>query len=291
MDAFDASPAATFAEDALVARLAQWHGLGPAGSGVMTMGGTASNLLGLLLARDRAGEDVRARGLPPDRERWRIVASAAAHDSVRRSAALLGLGTEAVIGVATDAAGAMSLDALDAAIEGERVIAFVGTAGTTDLGAIDPLDGTRRPGGGPRRVVPRRRGRRLGPRALRPPAPAAARDRARELRHRRPAQAVVDAVRRQRPARAGRRRAARRPPRQRLPQPAGGRGRGPAQPRRALAGHVAALRRAEGPDRPARHRSPPARRDDRHGARAHAGRGPRGSPPARSWSSSRRPRP
>ena len=55
MDAFDASPAATFVEDALVRRLAELHGF-PGGSGVMTMGGTASNLLGLLLARDRAGE-------------------------------------------------------------------------------------------------------------------------------------------------------------------------------------------------------------------------------------------
>ena len=50
-----------------------------------------------------------------------------------------------------------------------------------------------------------------------------------------------------------------RPPRQRLPQPPRGRGRGPAQPRRPLARHVAALRRAEGPDRAARHRPPPAR--------------------------------
>ena len=56
MDAFDASPAATFVEDALVGWLAREHGLGAHGSGVMTMGGTASNLLGLLLARDRAGE-------------------------------------------------------------------------------------------------------------------------------------------------------------------------------------------------------------------------------------------
>ena len=62
------------------------------------MGGTASNLLGLLLARDRAGENVRRDGVPPNA--WRIVASAASHDSIRRSAALLGLGTEAVIGVA-----------------------------------------------------------------------------------------------------------------------------------------------------------------------------------------------
>ena len=63
MDAFDASPAATFVEDALVTRLAQLHGL-PHGSGVMTMGGTASNLLGLLLARDRAG-DGRPRARAP----------------------------------------------------------------------------------------------------------------------------------------------------------------------------------------------------------------------------------
>ncbi|HEY6886141.1 MAG TPA: aminotransferase class V-fold PLP-dependent enzyme [Solirubrobacter sp.] len=138
MDAFDASPAATFVEDALVRWLAREHGLGDAGSGVMTMGGTASNLLGLLLARDRAGENVRAHGLPPND--WRIVASEASHDSIRRSAALLGLGTEAVIGVETDATGAMSLDAFDEATAGRHVIAIVGTAGTTDLGAIDPLD-------------------------------------------------------------------------------------------------------------------------------------------------------
>ena len=138
MDAFDASPAATYVEDALVRWLARRHGLGPAGSGVMTMGGTASNLLGLLLARDRAGQDVRRRGLPPND--WRIVASAASHDSIRRSAALLGLGTESVIGVPTDRTGALSLDAFDELTEHEHVIAVVGTAGTTDLGAIDPLD-------------------------------------------------------------------------------------------------------------------------------------------------------
>ena len=138
-DAFDGSPAGTLVEDALVRWLAQRHGLGPAGSGVMTLGGTGSNLLGLLLARDRAGTDVRRAGLPAERD-WRILASAASHDSIRRSAALLGLGTDAVTVVATDASGSMSVEALDAALaEPGRVIAIVGTAGTTDLGAIDPL--------------------------------------------------------------------------------------------------------------------------------------------------------
>lgn len=144
-DAFDASPAGTYAEDRLVRWLAQLHGLGADGSGVMTMGGTASNLLGLLLARDRAGEHVRRDGLPSDHRTWRIVASDSSHDSVRRSAALLGLGLNAVAEVPTDARGAMDVGALDARLrslgrEGLRPIAFVATAGTTDLGAIDPLE-------------------------------------------------------------------------------------------------------------------------------------------------------
>ncbi|RKQ91325.1 L-2,4-diaminobutyrate decarboxylase [Solirubrobacter pauli] len=137
MDAFDASPAATFVEDALVSRLAELHGF-PGGSGVMTMGGTASNLLGLLLARDRAGDDVRTHGVPQNR--WRIAASATSHDSIRRSAALLGLGTDAVIAVPTEPDGRMSVEALRDLTDGQDVIAIVGTAGTTDLGAIDPLD-------------------------------------------------------------------------------------------------------------------------------------------------------
>jgi glutamate/tyrosine decarboxylase-like PLP-dependent enzyme len=134
-DAFDGSPAGTLVEDALVRRLAQMHGLGPAGSGVMTLGGTGSNLLGLLLARDRAGTDVRRAGLPAERD-WRILASEASHDSIRRSAALLGLGTDAVTAVAADARGSMSVPALDAALAAPgRVIAIVGTAGTTDPSA------------------------------------------------------------------------------------------------------------------------------------------------------------
>jgi glutamate/tyrosine decarboxylase-like PLP-dependent enzyme len=144
-DAFDASPAGTYAEDRLVRWLARLHGLGERGSGVMTMGGTGSNLLGLALARDRAGEHVRRDGLGADAGTWRFIASDSSHDSVRRSAALLGLGIDAVAEVETDARGAMDVRALDATLarlraDGLRPIAFVATAGTTDLGAIDPIE-------------------------------------------------------------------------------------------------------------------------------------------------------
>jgi L-2,4-diaminobutyrate decarboxylase len=118
------------------------------GAGVLTSGGTASNLLGLMLARERAHDRVGSRtagsGLPRAHARWRILASSAAHDSVRRSAAVLGLGAGAVVSVATDDRGRMDVAALDIELAALRrdvlePIAIVATAGTTDLGAIDPL--------------------------------------------------------------------------------------------------------------------------------------------------------
>jgi len=148
LDSFDQAPAATLVEDHLVRWLAALLGLPAAGSGVLTSGGTASNLLGLLLARERASACVRGHdagaGLPAQHVRWRIVTSQAAHDSVRRAAAVLGLGVDAVVAVATDGAGRIDLGALDLELAalaqaGEEPIAIVATAGTTDLGAIDPL--------------------------------------------------------------------------------------------------------------------------------------------------------
>jgi len=146
MDSFDQGPAATFLEDHLVRWLAATLGFAD-GSGVLTSGGTASNLLGLLLARERASSQAGGSyedGLPRQHWRWRILASSDAHDSVRRSASVLGLGAGSVVGVATDHAGRMDIASLDAELDNLATanlqpLAIVATAGTTDLGAIDPL--------------------------------------------------------------------------------------------------------------------------------------------------------
>lgn len=153
LDSYDQAPAATLVEDHLVRWLASAMGLPATASGVLTAGGTASNLLGLVLARDhaaartpgRAKWSVQADGLPVEARSWRVLCSAAAHFSVRQAAAVAGLGEQAVVAVGTDDHGRMSTAALDRALahlddEGLRAIAVVGTAGTTDLGAIDPLD-------------------------------------------------------------------------------------------------------------------------------------------------------
>jgi L-2,4-diaminobutyrate decarboxylase len=150
MDSWDQAPVATEVELHLCAFLAEKLGFSASGSGVMTSGGTASNVLGLTLARARAaraiGCDVGAEGLPREAKTWRILSSNQAHFSVQRAAAQLGLGRSAVVSVPTHVDGTMDLAALDAVLRevneaGLVTIAIVGTAGTTDLGAIDPLRG------------------------------------------------------------------------------------------------------------------------------------------------------
>jgi L-2,4-diaminobutyrate decarboxylase len=150
MDSFDQAPAATLVEDRLTRWLAALLGLADGATGVFCTGGTSSNLHGLLLARDAAARRAgiaapRIEGLPASSSGWRILASEAAHFSVRRAAAVLGLGARSVLAVAVDEDDRMDADALRAALEalaarGEQAIAIVATAGTTDAGAIDPLD-------------------------------------------------------------------------------------------------------------------------------------------------------
>lgn len=149
LDSWDQAPVGTHLEQRLVRAIAAVAGYDPAvADGVLTSGGTQSNLQGLLLARERAGRrggrDLAAEGLGDGAGRWRILCSRAAHFSVQRSAALLGLGQQAVVPVAVDADGRMLPEALDLAIDqllaaDLEPIALVATAGTTDFGAIDPL--------------------------------------------------------------------------------------------------------------------------------------------------------
>ena len=148
MDSWDQAPAATEVELHLMSWLVRLLAMPETGSGVMTSGGTASNVLALTLARSWAAAkidvDVLKSGLPPAARNWRILCSDQAHFSIQRASAELGLGRDAVIAVATTSTGSMDVTALDDVLErmtrdGLQPIAVVGTAGTTDLGAIDPL--------------------------------------------------------------------------------------------------------------------------------------------------------
>jgi L-2,4-diaminobutyrate decarboxylase len=150
MDSFDQAPAATVLEENLVRWLCGEVGLGVDAGGIFTSGGTQSNYMALLLARDACLErlfhrTVQTSGLPAESCRLRILCSDVAHFTAEKSAAQLGLGTQSVIRVASDEAfRIMRADTLHATLEDVRTqglipMAIVATAGTTDFGSVDPL--------------------------------------------------------------------------------------------------------------------------------------------------------
>lgn len=113
--------------------------------GVYSSGGSVANLLALGAARqsafERVGRNPAADGV--DRP-VAIYASTEAHHTIQRSAGVLGLGRRAVRPIACDARGRMRVDALRHALaEDERSgvlpMAIVANVGTTNTGAIDPV--------------------------------------------------------------------------------------------------------------------------------------------------------
>ncbi len=149
MDSFDQAPIATIVEQKLIRWLCGEAGFPATADGTFTSGGSQSNYMGLLLARDALLKkhwnwSAQKSGLPPEANRLRILCSEVAHFTVEKSASQLGLGTDSVIRVDTDDHFRMKPAALQSALhgldgEGLLPMAVVATAGTTDFGSIDPL--------------------------------------------------------------------------------------------------------------------------------------------------------
>lgn len=128
--------------------LAQLCGI-PAGyQGVLSSGGSTANLVALGAARqwalEQRGVDVSEHGLPSG-TRVRVYASEQAHHTIQRSTGVLGMGRAGTRHIRCDPRGRIDVAALRAALvedrrDGVLPIAVVGIAGTTDTGAIDPLD-------------------------------------------------------------------------------------------------------------------------------------------------------
>jgi L-2,4-diaminobutyrate decarboxylase len=139
MAAFESGPAATAMERAVVRFFASHLGFAD-GDGVLTSGGSLGNLTALLVARQaRAGFDCWNEGVGS--HELAIFASEDAHYSVRRAAAIIGLGADAVVPIAVDERRRMRADALREALTtcDRRPLAVVANAGSTSSGAIDPL--------------------------------------------------------------------------------------------------------------------------------------------------------
>src|SRR5699024_4556495 len=160
MDSWDQGPAGSIMEEQLIDWLRQKVGYGEGTAGVFTSGGTQSNLMGVLLARDACvakhwqNEDgsewlVQQYGLPPDAlQKVKVVCSENAHFSVQKNMAMMGMGFQSVVTVPTNENAQMDIAALEKTLaelqaQGKLVACVVATAGTTDAGAIDDIEAIR----------------------------------------------------------------------------------------------------------------------------------------------------
>jgi aromatic-L-amino-acid/L-tryptophan decarboxylase len=139
------SPSATELEEIVLGWVRGLLKLPSTFEGVITDGGSMSNLLALLAAREDAAPDVRAHGMagrgeiPP----FTIYCTEHAHSSVDKAAIVLGLGQGAIRRIPVDEGFRMRASALQEAIRadrraGFRPLAVVAVVGATSVSSIDP---------------------------------------------------------------------------------------------------------------------------------------------------------
>lgn len=135
---------AVHAENEALSWLAGLAGFPPSAGGVFVQGGTLANISALVAAR-HAASSRRLSEKEARPERWALVASQDAHSSIASAAAAMDVD---IIGVAPDASGRLTGSALEQALgesaaemPGRVPFAVVATAGTTNLGIVDDLEG------------------------------------------------------------------------------------------------------------------------------------------------------
>ena len=115
-------------------------------SGTLTSGGSIANLIAHTVIRNlAAGYDVRKEGIGGLKKPLRFYASDQVHSCHQKALETLGLGAKALVEIPTDSRMRMKTDALADAIAKDRAnglqpACVIGTAGTTNTGAIDDLE-------------------------------------------------------------------------------------------------------------------------------------------------------
>jgi glutamate/tyrosine decarboxylase-like PLP-dependent enzyme len=133
-------------EQQVVDWLKEIAGFPKSASGTLTSGGSMANLVAHTVIRNlAAGYDVRKEGIAGLKKPLRFYASDQVHSCHQKALETLGLGAKALVEVASDDRQRMRLEALEAAIAEDRAnglqpACVIGTAGTTNTGAIDDLN-------------------------------------------------------------------------------------------------------------------------------------------------------
>jgi aromatic-L-amino-acid decarboxylase len=139
------SPAASEVERRVIRWIAQFIGYSPEAGGCLLSGGSAGNLVGLAVARKQKAQfDAASLGMregPP----LTVYMSQEGHASLDKSMVLLGMGRNQLRKIAVLDDFTIDLEALENQVtedrkNGYQPICVVGMAGTTNTGAVDPLD-------------------------------------------------------------------------------------------------------------------------------------------------------
>jgi len=114
--------------------------------GLLTSGGSMANMIALLIAsRNKGGIEAARKGLWNAGAPMTIYASEEVHMSIAKAADILGFGRDQVRVIGCDERQRMRVDELGTRINtdqshGLRPFCVVASAGTTNTGAVDPLD-------------------------------------------------------------------------------------------------------------------------------------------------------
>ncbi|KAF7654186.1 hypothetical protein LDENG_00072980 [Lucifuga dentata] len=141
---YEVAPVFTLMEEAVLRKMMEMIGWEEGGDGLFNPGGSVSNMYAVNVARYQRCPDVKELGLS-DVPRLVMFTSQECHYSISKAAAFLGIGTKNVYVVPSDDRGKMIPAALEeqiTAAKSEGAVPFMvnATAGTTVLGAFDPIE-------------------------------------------------------------------------------------------------------------------------------------------------------
>ena len=115
-------------------------------SGILVSGGSMANITALTVARNSFREEkIRSKGLKAASAQLVLYCSVETHSCIQKAAEIIGLGTDAVRKIGVNDRYEMLVDELETQIQkdiedGLLPFALVGTSGTVNTGAIDPLE-------------------------------------------------------------------------------------------------------------------------------------------------------
>jgi len=115
-------------------------------SGILVSGGSMANITALTVARNSFRDyDIRQKGLHESASKLLIYCSVETHSCIQKAAEIIGLGTDSVRKIGVNEQYEMIAEELEVQIQADLEAGFspfciVGTSGTVNTGAIDPMN-------------------------------------------------------------------------------------------------------------------------------------------------------